>query len=70
LSETLNLTVVMITHDLDSLHAICDRVAVIADKTIIANAPLDELTRNPHPWIQEYFGGPRGRAVLRQAAED
>ncbi|MBL4539136.1 MAG: ABC transporter ATP-binding protein [Oceanicaulis sp.] len=70
LSETLNLTVVMITHDLDSLHAICDRVAVIADKTIIANAPLDALTRNPHPWIQEYFGGPRGRAVLRQAAED
>ena len=70
LSETLNLTVVMITHDLDSLHAICDRVAVIADKTIIANAPLDALTRNPHPWIQEYFGGPRGRAALRQAAED
>ncbi|WP_306016685.1 ABC transporter ATP-binding protein [Oceanicaulis sp. MMSF_3324] len=70
LSDTLDLTVVMITHDLDSLHAICDRVAVIADKRVIANAPLSELTHNEHPWIQEYFGGPRGRAVLRQAAED
>jgi phospholipid/cholesterol/gamma-HCH transport system ATP-binding protein len=66
LGRSLGLTVVMITHDLDSLHAICDRVAVIADKTIIAAEPLDTLTRNPHPWIQEYFGGPRGRAVLRQ----
>ena len=70
LSDTLDLTVVMITHDLDSLHAICDRVAVIADKRVIANAPLSELTQNEHPWIQEYFGGPRGRAVLKQAAED
>lgn len=70
LGETLGLTVVMITHDLDSLHAICDRVAVIAEKRIIANAPLDELARNPHPWIQEYFGGPRGRAVLRTTPEE
>lgn len=66
LSQTLNLTVVMITHDLDSLHAICDRVAVLADKRVVANAPLDVLTQNPHPWIKEYFGGPRGRAVLRE----
>ncbi|MGJ3232669.1 MAG: ABC transporter ATP-binding protein [Oceanicaulis sp.] len=70
LSETLGLTVVMITHDLDSLHAICDRVAVIAEKKIVANAPLDVLARNPHPWIQEYFGGPRGRAVLRTTPEE
>ncbi|KAA5801028.1 ATP-binding cassette domain-containing protein [Alkalicaulis satelles] len=68
LSQTLGLTVVMITHDLDTLHAICDRVAVIAEKRVIANAPLDELTRHPHVWIQEYFGGPRGRAALRQGA--
>lgn len=66
LSNTLGLTVVMITHDLDTLYAVCDRVAVIAEKRVIAAAPLDVLTRNPHPWIQEYFGGPRGRAVLRQ----
>jgi phospholipid/cholesterol/gamma-HCH transport system ATP-binding protein len=67
LSQTLDLTVVMITHDLDTLHTICDRVAVIAEKRVIANAPLAELTRNPHPWIQEYFGGPRGRAALRSS---
>ncbi len=66
LGKSLGLTVVMITHDLDSLHAVCDRVAVIADKRIIAAEPLDALTRHDHPWIQEYFGGPRGRAVLRQ----
>lgn len=66
LSQALGLTVIMITHDLDTLHAICDRVAVIADKRIVANEPLSTLTRNPHPWIQEYFGGPRGRAVLRE----
>lgn len=69
LSRTLGLTVVMITHDLDSLHAVCDRVAVIADRTVVAVDPLDTLTRNSHPWIQEYFGGPRGRAVLRQQPE-
>ncbi|MGY6627320.1 MAG: ABC transporter ATP-binding protein [Oceanicaulis sp.] len=68
LSQTLDLTVVMITHDLDTLHTICDRVAVIAEKRVIANAPLAELTQNPHPWIQEYFGGPRGRAALRSSA--
>jgi len=70
LSDTLGLTVIMITHDLDSLHAICDRVAVIAEKKVVANAPLDELARHPHPWIQEYFGGPRGRAVLRTTPEE
>ncbi|MEO1039737.1 MAG: ABC transporter ATP-binding protein [Pseudomonadota bacterium] len=65
LSDTLQLTVVMITHDLDSLHAICDRVAVLAEKRVVANAPVGEVANDPHPWIQEYFGGPRGRAVLR-----
>ncbi|MCH8489821.1 MAG: ABC transporter ATP-binding protein [Oceanicaulis sp.] len=67
LSQTLELTVVMITHDLDTLHTICDRGAVIAEKRVIANAPLAELTQNPHPWIQDYFGGPRGRAALRSS---
>ncbi|MFW6412972.1 MAG: ABC transporter ATP-binding protein [Oceanicaulis sp.] len=70
LSQTLGLTVVMITHDLDTLHAICDRVAVIAEKRVIAVAPLAELARNPHPWIQEYFGGPRGRAALRATPQE
>ena len=63
LSETLNLTVFMITHDLDSLYAICDRVAVLADKKVVAVGPVAELERSDHPWIQEYFLGPRGRAA-------
>jgi len=64
LSKALGLTVFMVTHDLDSLYAICDRVAVLADKRVAAIAPLSELQRNPHPWIQEYFHGPRGRSAV------
>lgn len=63
LSESLGLTVFMITHDLDSLYAITDRVAVLADKKIVALAPVRELEKSDHPWIKEYFLGPRGRAV-------
>lgn len=63
LSDALGLTVVMITHDLDSLYAICDRVAVLADKRVEAVAPIRELLTHQHPWIQEYFHGPRGRAA-------
>ena len=63
LSESLGLTVFMITHDLDSLYAICDRVAVLADKKVVAAGPIAELKASPHPWIQEYFNGPRGRVA-------
>jgi phospholipid/cholesterol/gamma-HCH transport system ATP-binding protein len=63
LSGALGLTVFMITHDLDSLYAICDRVAVIAEKEVVATAPIAELERSDHPWIREYFLGPRGRAA-------
>lgn len=63
LKETLGLTVFLITHDLDSLHAICDRVAVLADQRVIAIGKIEELLKSKHPWIQEYFSGPRGRAV-------
>ncbi len=63
LQETLGLTVFLITHDLDTLHAICDRVAVIADKEIIAIGKIEELLKSKHPWIHEYFSGPRGRAA-------
>lgn len=61
LRETLDLTVFMVTHDLDSLYTICDRVAVLADKRVAAIAPIRELEQNSHPWIQQYFHGPRGR---------
>jgi len=63
LSDDLGLTVFMITHDLDTLYAITDRVAVLADKHVVATAPVQELERSDHPWIKEYFLGPRGRAA-------
>ncbi len=63
LQKTLGLTVFLITHDLDTLYAICDRVAVLADKRVIAVGTIPELLALDHPWIQEYFNGPRGRAA-------
>ena len=63
LQQRLNLTVFLITHDLDTLYAICDRVAVIADQKVIAVGTIPELLALDHPWIQEYFNGPRGRAA-------
>jgi len=63
LKETLGLTVFLITHDLDTLYEICDRVAVIAEKQVIAVGTIEELLATDHPWIQEYFNGPRGRAA-------
>ncbi|WP_128891966.1 ABC transporter ATP-binding protein [Erythrobacter sp. HKB08] len=63
LKETLGLTVFLITHDLDTLYAICDRVAVLADRKVIAVGTIPELLETEHPWIQEYFNGPRGRAA-------
>ncbi|RZV30527.1 MAG: ABC transporter ATP-binding protein [Sphingomonadaceae bacterium] len=63
LKETLGLTVFLITHDLDTLYEICDRVAVLADKQVIGVGTIPELLETDHPWIQEYFNGPRGRAA-------
>jgi phospholipid/cholesterol/gamma-HCH transport system ATP-binding protein len=63
LCDSLDLTVFMITHDLDSLYKVTDRVAVIADKTVVAVAPVRELEHSEHPWIQEYLLGERGRAA-------
>lgn len=63
LCDSLDLTVFMITHDLDSLYKVTDRVAVIADKTVVAVGPVRELEHSEHPWIQEYLLGERGRAA-------
>ncbi|WP_082125059.1 ABC transporter ATP-binding protein [Aurantiacibacter luteus] len=63
LTDTLGLTVFLITHDLDTLYAICDRVAVLADKHVVAVGTIPELLETEHPWIQEYFNGPRSRAA-------
>ena len=67
LQETLGITVYMITHDLDSLTRIADRVMVLIDKKAKVGT-LDELRRDDHPWIKDYFGGPRGRAVAASHA--
>jgi phospholipid/cholesterol/gamma-HCH transport system ATP-binding protein len=63
LRDALGLTVFMITHDLDSLHAICDRVAVLAHGRVLVADRLDNVERFDDPWIRDYFGGPRGRAA-------
>ncbi|SHE71105.1 ABC transporter ATP-binding protein [Thermomonas hydrothermalis] len=63
LRDALGLTVFLITHDLDTLYAICDRVAVLADRRILAVAPPPVLETLDHPWVQAYFNGPRGRAA-------
>ena len=68
LRDLLGLTVFIITHDLDTLYAICDRVAVLADKRVVAVGTIDELLAMDHPWIQEYFNGPRGRAAEQSAS--
>jgi phospholipid/cholesterol/gamma-HCH transport system ATP-binding protein len=62
LRENLKLTVVMISHDMDSLLTICDRLAVLVDKQVIADL-TEVITHHPHPWIRSYFGGVRGRAA-------
>jgi phospholipid/cholesterol/gamma-HCH transport system ATP-binding protein len=70
LQKTLGLTVFMVTHDLDSLFSICDRVAALAEKKIIAAGPVAELLKSDHPWLKAYFHGERGavRAGIEQAA--
>jgi phospholipid/cholesterol/gamma-HCH transport system ATP-binding protein len=66
LRRTLGLTVVMVTHDLDTLARTCDRVAVLVDRKVIVDT-LEGIVRNDHPWIREYFHGARGRAIAPQA---
>ncbi len=63
LQRSLNLTVVMVTHDLDTLAAITDRIAVLLDKRIMVGT-MAELMEQTHPWLRAYFHGPRGRAAL------
>ncbi len=68
LQRALGLTVFLVTHDLDSLYAICDRIAVLADRKVLVCAPMAEVERYDHPWIREYFHGPRARAARVTAA--
>jgi phospholipid/cholesterol/gamma-HCH transport system ATP-binding protein len=69
LQEGLDLTVVMITHDLDTIFKVCNRVGVIVDGKMITGT-LDEIVSNPHPWIRDYFHGERGRAPRGRQVSD
>jgi phospholipid/cholesterol/gamma-HCH transport system ATP-binding protein len=64
LKESFGLTVFMVTHDIDSLVAIADRIAVLVDNRVRIGT-MDDMLRDPHPWIRAYFHGPRGHAATR-----
>lgn len=63
LRDALGLTVFLVTHDLDTLYTICDRVAVLSQKRVIINDRIEVVERFNDPWVQDYFQGPRGRAA-------
>jgi phospholipid/cholesterol/gamma-HCH transport system ATP-binding protein len=63
LRDTLGLTVFMVTHDLDSLHTVCDRIAVLADKRVLVEGALSDMLTFDHPWVRSYFLGARARGI-------
>ncbi|TWC62569.1 ABC transporter ATP-binding protein [Herbaspirillum sp. SJZ099] len=67
LRDALGLTVFLVTHDLDTLYAICDRVAVLSAKRVLVVADIDTVAATPDPWVHDYFQGPRGRAASKAA---
>src|SRR6476619_7614226 len=64
LQRTLGLTVFMVTHDLDSLHTACDRIAVLGSGKVIAAGTMADMQASEHPWLRAYFHGKRARAVV------
>ena len=64
LQRTLGLTVFMVTHDLDSLHTACDRIAVLGNGKVIAAGSMADMQASEHPWLRQYFHGKRARAVM------
>ncbi len=66
LQRTLGLTVFMVTHDLDSLHTVCDRIAALADGRVIAAGPMATMLASEHPWLAAYFRGKRARMINAQ----
>jgi phospholipid/cholesterol/gamma-HCH transport system ATP-binding protein len=67
LQRTLGLTVFMVTHDLDSLHTVCDRIAVLADGKVIEAGTMETMLASKHPWLNAYFHGQRSRADQRKS---
>jgi phospholipid/cholesterol/gamma-HCH transport system ATP-binding protein len=70
LQRALGLTVFLVTHDVDTLYATCDRIVVLGEKKVLAVGTIPELREVEHPWIQEYFSGPRGRAAAPMTEEE
>ena len=70
LQKTLGLTVFMVTHDLDSLYSICDRIAALADGKVVTVAPLQEMLACAHPWVRSYFHGKRALRFAAPPASD
>jgi phospholipid/cholesterol/gamma-HCH transport system ATP-binding protein len=66
LQQTFGLTVFMVTHDLNSLHTVCDRIAVLADGRIAADGSIDDMLKSEHPWVKSYFRGPRGQLIAQR----
>src|SRR3712207_3941098 len=67
LQRTLGLTVFMVTHDLDSLYTVCDRIAALGDGQVIAAGPIETMLASDHPWVRSYFHGKRARALASGA---
>ncbi|WP_420023858.1 ABC transporter ATP-binding protein [Cereibacter azotoformans] len=67
LQTSLGLTVFLVTHDLDTLHATCDRIAVLAERKVLVTGTIRELMEVDHPWVRDYFHGPRAHAALLAA---
>ena len=67
LTDALGLTVFLVTHDLDSLHAIADRIAVLSQKKVLVTGTMQDMLEVDDPWVREYFHGPRARAALGRA---
>ena len=68
LQQTLGLTVFMVTHDLDSLYAVTDRVAALADGRVVAEGPVESMLASEHPWVKAYFRGKRASAIAHRPA--
>jgi len=67
LQSTLGLTVFLVTHDLESLYAVCDRIAVLAEGKVVAQGTIEAMLANRHPWVESYFRGRRGSMLAQQA---
>ena len=64
LRDAMNLSVFLVTHDLDTLHVCCDRIAVLAEKKVLTTGTMAQMLKVDHPWVHEYFHGPRARAAM------